>query len=229
MKINKKVYFCIILFAGIIFLLITHFKANVIKEFANNKNLPTQTIKLMDYNYSSLSQYTNIDLMYWGFETPIYKVKEYNPYNDYWIVDDEQSIVVDLEAYWGNGEIKVKDISRIPSNFNSDKISKVSLSTLFKEKIVYLDLTLDEISELEKIVFPGVEDFPKSDSYDSNDIVSEKWFVRFHIKDIESLYYYDYGLVKSRDGNYYTVSGIIISDSIAAKIDEAFQNANVKF
>ncbi len=216
-----------ILFAFV--LLTTFLISKKINDFANSKNLPIRTISLMDYHYSSLSQYTNIDLMYWGFETPIYKVKEYNPYNDYWVVDDEQSIVVDLEAYWGDGEIKVKDILKIPSNFHSDKISKVSLSTSFKEKIVYLDLTLEEVLELEKMVFSSDDEFPTAYEDNSNETTGETWFVRFHIKDIESLYYYDYGLVKSTNGNYYTGSGIVIPDSIASKIDEAFQNANVEF
>ncbi len=230
----------VIVFLFILFLIIiaaSKVKSN--KQIAALCNLPTETINTENkiLGYYSLYKNTQIDKIAWGIDNPIYKVQEYNCFNDYWAVNKEQSVIADLYACVGSpeGAIYIDDKYKIPDTYHSDKLSEVSLYNDYSGKTVYVDLSEKEVLDLERLVFG--EDFERLDTtdfyLDSNNLW-EKWKIRFHIEGLEGLYYSGGDLVKAKNGDYYIASGYAyayaeVPKETGEKIDRAFNKANIDF
>lgn len=216
---------------------ISKFKSN--KQIAALCNLPTETINTENkiLSYDSLYENTQIDKIAWEIDTPIYKVQEYNCFNDYWVINKEQSVIADLYACVGSpeGTIYIDDKSKIPYTYHSDKLSEVSLYNDYSEKKVYVGLSKKEVLDLERLVF--CEDFERLDTTDfylNSNNLWEKWKIRFHIEGLEGLYYSDGDLVKAKNGDYYISRGYAyvygkVPKEIGNKIDEAFEKADMDF
>lgn len=204
-----------------------------LKKVAELKNLTSDSI---DFNfkkgYTSLNYHTSIDMFEWSFvNKPIYKINEHNPFEDYWIIDENKTVIANLYGCIGTSDkkiyIKDEDIDKIPTDYNqTEKISKVSVYSAKGDTLtVDLDLTANEISELEEIAFSVKREPLDLDiDYPSN---GEIWYLQFHIKDMEYLYYHTGKvLAKSDTGKYYAVNGYAyayceIPESIGRKIDNA--------
>lgn len=199
-----------------------------------------------EYSFiNDIHWYTNIDWHHLGIVKPIYKVKEHNLFDDYYILDKSQSVVVDLTcAMHGLGKIYVDDIRKLPANYHSDKLSKVVLANYDTDFSLELNLTSDEVLELEKIAFLNNNDIQEDLEFGKLVMSGENepyyWCLQFHIKDLEGLYYYPwYDLYKSIDGKYYIGDWwygaeeghmhIEIPEHLAKKIDKTFENAGISF
>lgn len=220
----------------LIIVAIAYSTSNYIKKIAYSNELPTDEIQLENKmnTYHSLYNNSNIYRIHWGFTEPIHKIKENNPYNDYWIIDENQSAIVDVYACvpTSDGKIYVDDISKIPRNYHSDKVSNVSL---YCGETIYLNLTNDEVLALEKLVFnENIERLNITNFCLNDKNLWQLYEIRFHIKELEGLYYSDGKLAKSIDGNYYITQDYAyayaeIPKEIGEKIDIAFQQANMEF
>ena len=231
------------------------FESKDIAETSKVYYLPKEAVKLerslITYTeleeYSILNDicwYTNIDWHNWGTTQPIYKVKEYNLFNDYYVLNENQSVILDFTyAIHGSGKIYIDDISKLPKNYHSDKLSK---AVIYKyspydenDWELCLDLTPSEVTEFEKLT--TCLDDNEYELYDieekliSDENFIQKWSIQFHIKDLEGLYYYaDCELYKTTDGKYYVGEGINrvhteVPEYIAVKIDKAFKDTGVTF
>ena len=222
-------------------------------DFAKHYNLPQETVELEKSlaTYTKLEYwsfpidiyfYTDIDWHYLNTTNPIYKVKENNLFEDYYILDESQSVLVDTSrAALGDGGIfYVDDINKLPRYYHSDKLSKVVLFNYGNDLAVTLDLTPEEVLELEKLAFSETENFEVNNLIFSNENKPYLWTMQFHIKDLEGLYYSPWDdLYKSIDGKYYigqywygSEKGYMyaeIPEHIAKKIDKSFEEANIKF
>lgn len=236
MKKRIRICFCVLLFA--LFAVTILMSWNSQNGFAKTLDLPTQTERLNSMDYRLLYDYTDIDL--WSFTQPVYKVKEYNPYDAYYILDDSQSVVVDLDACIGisSGKIYVKDPEKVPKTLHSEKICAVSLSEAFSKIHIPLDLTNEEIQVLEKLVFPDdycppLKEQPEFCLDSDNDLPKQR-YVNFHIDGLKGLYYYRLALAKATNGDYYIMHSYEgaeakVPENIALKIDKAFQEQSVQF
>lgn len=199
-----------------------------------------------EYSFiNDIHWYTNIDWHHLGIVKPIYKVKEHNLFDDYYILDKSQSVVVDLTcAIHGLGKIYVDDIRKLPADYHSDKLSKVVLTNYDTDFSLELNLTSDEILELEKIAFLNDNDIQEDLEFGKLVMSGENepyyWCLQFHIKDLEGLYYYPwYDLYKSIDGKYYIGDWwygaeeghmyLEIPEHLAKKIDKSFEDAGISF
>lgn len=222
------------------------FKAKDNLDFAKFYELPEETVKLE----KSLATYTKLE--YWSFpidiyfytnidwydiETaePLYKVKEYDLFNDYYTLDESQSVLVDtFRARDGiSGVFYVDDINKLPKDYYSDKWSEIVFSQYDKEKDTYIqiypDLTSNEISELSKWVVPP--DYP--DDLKTEEIESI-WYINFSIRDLKGITVCpdEIRLCKSIDGKYYIgwwdgSPFAEVPEQIAIKIDKAFEDAGI--
>ncbi len=213
---------------------------------ALKKSLLTYT-ELEEYSIlNDVCWYTNIDWYDWNTTKPLYKVKEYNLFNDYYILDENQSVVIDLGyAMHGVGKIHIDDINKLPQFYHSDKISKIVLFNYRNELTITPNLTPNEVLELEKLAILNDNDTKEELEIEELVLSNENdaccWMFQFHIKDLEGLYYTsDYSLYKSTNGKYYVGTYKLFSDGdaciyqeipeyIGVKIDKAFEDAWVKF
>lgn len=202
------------------------------RSFIKSRDLPTQTIKLDNTNYKLLYNYTKIDWIHWRFTSPVYKVKELNPYDAYFVLDESQTVIVDLDACirTSSGKIYVNDTEKIPNDFHSDKICAVTISQFT------LDLTKEEMQILEKMCcdpddYTLLEEQP--DFY-LEEGWPKLWTPHFYIDGLEGLSYCDLPLAKASNGDYYIMDnyrGAIakVPENIALKIDKAFEENSVEF
>lgn len=202
------------------------------KSWANHRNFPEDEIKLSQnlYSYTNLKNIES-DIHCWGVMKPTAKVKDYNPFNDYWIIGSQEIVVDTFTAAFGGNEIWILNINKVPFQNYSDKICQVSLSPHNSRDNVYyfLNLSNEEISDLEHIMFLdnyniSLDEIDFERTFDD----SHEWTVNFHIKDMNGLYYSaDYALCGSEDGNYYVAYGetIIaeIPQTIKIHIDKALK------
>ena len=233
-----------------------YFEAKDNIDLAKYYELPEETVELEKnlITYTKLEYwsfpidiyfYTNINWLEIKTTTPLYKVKDYNLFNDYYILDESQSVIVDLGcATHGDGTIYIDDISKLPANYHSDKLSKVVLANHETDLSLELNLTVDEVLELEKLAFPNDNDKQEDLEFGKLIMAGENepydWSIQFHIKDLEGLYYYPWHtFYKSVDGKYYigdwyygTGNGhmyVEIPEHLADKIDKSFEDANIEF
>lgn len=223
-------------------------------KMAKQYELPEETIELE----KSLITYTKLE--YWSFpidiyfytdiswldldiDKPLYKVKDCNLFNDYYVIDESQSVVVDLAyAMHGAGKIYVDDVSKLPASYHSDKLSKVVIDNYDYSNDtrleIFPDLTSSEITELERMACIFYDDYKlfemEEDLVSTNDRANT-WKIKFHIKDLEGLYYYgECDLYKSVSEKYYIGYSkrrmhTEVPKHIAVKIDKAFEDANIEF
>lgn len=111
--------------------------------------------KLQEYSiFNDVCYYTNIDWYSLHVDETqlLYKVREYNLFNDYYVLDESQSVVVDLGyAMHGSGKIYIDDINKLPTVCHSDKLSKIVLINYRNGLTVTPNLTSEEVLELEKL------------------------------------------------------------------------------
>lgn len=221
-------------------------------KLAKQYELPEETVELekslityTDLGYwdffNDILYYTNIDWHYWSTSTPIYKVKEYNLFNDYYVLDESQSIVVDLAyAMHGTGKIYIDDISKLPENHHSDKLSKAVFLKYDSESETYIeicpDFTENEVTEISKLSDPHSNEPLEIDVLTYDNIPNHKVFpIKFYIKDLEGLFYRTDGyLYKVFNGKYYMgwkddVLFSEVPEHLAKKIDKAFEDAGMEF
>ena len=219
------------------------------ETIALKKSLLTYT-KLEEYSiFNDVCYYTNIDWYSLNADETqlLYKVKEYNLFNDYYILDEGQSVVVDLGyAMHGSGKIFIDDIDKLPQTCHSDKLSKVVLINYRNDGLtVTPDLTPEEVLELEKLAI--LNDNDTDEELSTEKLVLSKnnkcsfWNFQFHIKDLEGLYYTSkYNMYKSTDGKYYVGTYKLFSngdaciykeipENIGIKIEIAFKEAGIEF
>lgn len=238
----KKKHIIILVILAVFVLLTVHSAVSKRKDAAQH-NLPLNRVKLSEISgYSLISENnTYIPYAWWGINKPIARISEFNPYDNYWIINDNQTVITNSDGachYSTAGKIYVKGQDKLPSNFHhSDKISKISVN--FHENEVNgkaleadLDLTPDEIAELEKVVFlqPGEEGYKTTNMTFPDNNQSYPLIVKCYIKDLDGLFYFTRGIRKYTDNKYYAVEGFgnevigEVSDEIGRKIDEAIQN-----
>ena len=225
-------------------------------DLAKHYNLPQETVelekslftytKLEEYNiFNDICYYTNIDWYDLSTTKPIYKVKENNLFKDYYVLDENHSVLVDTfmtPAHGAGGTIYVDDVSKLPRNYHSDKISKVVLSNY--DFSFTLSLSPEEILELEKMAISNGSNLENPSEFEELIVFAENdpyyWIFQFHIKDLDGLYYRANNfLYKSVNGKYYigdwwygAQHGYMcaeIPEHIAKKIDKSFEEANIKF
>lgn len=216
-------------------------------KLAKQYELPEETVVLekslssymvFEYHFSYL--FSNINWYNWNTNEPLYKVKENNLFKDYYVLDESQSIVVDLSRAMyglGSGTIYVDDITKIPNNYNSNKLSKVVFSHYFGEECLEItpELTTDEVTEIEILATQDYDEYIYGIELTSNENGFSYWGMDFYIKDLEGLSYSArWSLSVSTDGNYYIVSGsggilAEIPEHISVKIDKAFEEAGISF
>lgn len=166
------------------------------QNVAQVRGFPARKITLETplYDYSEISSSeTKITRYEWGVMSPTYKVQEYNLFEDYWTFEDE-NVVVDTDFLIeniNNSNIFIKGIPSevIPLDYISDRVSSVSLlstSHQSDERIVFLDLTTQEIQILQEIAFAEETTAKTPKSLDKE----KRWVLRFHVKGMENLYYY---------------------------------------
>lgn len=231
------------------------FEAKDNLDLAKHYNLPQETVELE----KSLATYTKLE--YWSFPIdiyfytnidwydlhttkPLYKVKENNLFKDYYVLDENQSVLVDTFTAADSmyGVFYVDDIKKLPFGYHSDKISKVVLSNYDTDLSFALNLTHEEALELEKLaIFDDLGDPLEIEaliSYSKND--PYYWCFEFHIKDLEGLYYDSrFNLFKSVDGKYYIGNWLYggkygnmyveVPEHLAKKIDKSFENTGISF
>lgn len=235
------------------------FEAKDNLDLAKHFGVPQETIELEKslFAYTKLEHwsfpidiyfYTDIDWYDLHTTKPLYKVKENNLFKDYYVLDKSQSVLVDtFKASDGSsggagGIIYVDDINKLPHNYHSDKISKVILSNYNTDFSFQLNLTPDEVLELERLAI--LDDLGDPLEFEELISCSENdpyyWHFEFHIKDLEGLYYDSrFYLFKSIDGKYYIGHWLYgskygnmyieIPEHLAKKIDKSFEDAEVKF
>lgn len=231
------------------------FEAKDNLDLATHYKLPQETVELE----KSLASYTKLE--YWSFPIdiyfytdidwhdlhttkPMYKVKENNLFKDYYVLDENQSVLVDtFRATDGmGGVIYVDDIDKLPHNYHSNKISKVVLSNYDTDFSFTLNLTHGEVLELEKLaIFSDLGEpleFESLISHSEND--PYYWCFEFHIKDLGGLYYDSrFFLFKSVVGKYYIGNWLYggeygkmyieVPEHLAKKIDKSFEDAGISF
>lgn len=225
-----------------------YFEAKDNIDLAKYYELPEETVELE----KNLITYTKLE--YWSFPidiyfytninwheikttTPLYKVKDYNLFNDYYILDESQSVIVDLGyATHGDGTIYINDISKLPKDYYSDKWTEIIFSAYDKENDTNIeicpDLTSDEIWELSKWVIPP--DYP--DTLETEDLINGSWGICFSTKDLQGMSFCPNKIFlhKSIDGKYYIgfwdgSPFVEVSEQIAVKINKAFEDAGIEF
>ena len=220
-------------------------------KMAKQYELPEETIELEKslITYTALEEfvilndicyYTNIDWYDLNIDKPLYKVKDYNIFNDYYVIDESQSVVIDLAyATVGAGKIYIDDISKLPKNHHSDKLSKAVFLEYDSESETYIevcpDFTLEEVTEISKLSDPHSNE-PLDINVLTYDDVPNHFSVpiKFCIKDLDGLFYNTDGyLYKVFNGKYYMgwKDGLLfaeIPEHLAKKIDKAFEKANIE-
>lgn len=238
----------LIVFFALIISAFGYFESKDNLKLATQYELPEETVELE----KSLITYTKLE--YWSFpidiyfytdinwhdigtSKPLYKVKDYNLFNDYYVLDESQSVIVDLGyATHGDGTIYIDDISKLPRDYYSDKWSEVVFYFYDNDKKATVeicpDLTADEVSELSK--FSVIPAYP--DTLETEELIKGGWGIQFNIKNLEGMYFCSNksSLSKSIDGKYYISSWdgepfAEVPENIAIKIDKAFKNAGITF
>lgn len=220
--------------------------------------LPTETVQLekniitykrITSKYRQLSEienYTNIESFRWYVTNPLYKIKEYDLLNDYYSLNENQTVIANADMFDSiYGTLYIDDISKIPKNYHSDKLSKVVLFNSFNDTTITLDLSVNEVLELEKFAILYDNETKKELQIEELVLTNNNniccWKFQFHIKDLEGLYYTsNYNLYKSTIGKYYIGTYELFNDGnaciyqeipeyIGIKIDKAFENAEIHF
>lgn len=235
------------------------FEAKDNLEYAKHFELPEETIELekslltytkLEYGSFPIDiySYTNINWYHIHTTKPLYKAKENNLFKDYYVLNESQSVLVDTikaneDSFSGaGGIIYVDDAEKLPNSYHSDKISKIKLANYNTNFSFQLNLTPDDILELERLAIPD----DLGDTLEYKELISHSennpyyWCFEFHIKDLEGLYYdSSFDLFKSIDGKYYIGEWLYggkyghmyteIPEHIAKKIDKSFENSGIKF